>query len=164
MLFGCGFLTPRPILVSPCVLIACPPLLRQSVDVVPLSLSATAGEGRVQICNGGGKHSTPPARHFWVLPQCLYFLFRMNKESFLNCIGLTCLTPVISAANSLPSKPGLAIFEDSLRPSGSLPSCKFLLAGPLWGCNVSLARFYPYFPEETRAFHPQIVFHIFLKL
>lgn len=109
----------------------------------------------------GGKHSTPPARHFWVLPQCLYFLFRTNKESFLNCIGLTCLTPVISAANSPPSKPGLAIFEDPLRPSGSLPSCKPLLSGPLWGCNVSLASFYPDFPEETWAFHPQIVFHTF---
>ena len=43
----------------------------------------------------------------------------MNKESFLNCVGITCLPPVISAANSLPSKPGLAIFKDSLRPSGS---------------------------------------------
>ena len=44
------------------------------------------------------------------------------------------------------------------------PPVSFCCQDPFEGCNVPLARFYPSFPEQTQATHPQIVFQIKKKL
>ena len=44
------------------------------------------------------------------------------------------------------------------------PPVGFCCQDPFGGCNVPLARFYPSFPEQIQATHPQIVFHILKKI